>query len=74
MLASDTRTVNAMRVTAGITACGQRKPVCSTRSLRQISPGRWEDPDPQQPEDVRMPGRTHLTRTAKYEIDRVLEI
>ncbi|GFR87573.1 hypothetical protein ElyMa_000750200 [Elysia marginata] len=38
-----------MRVTAGVSGCGQRRPVSSTRSLRQVSPGRREDLDPHQP-------------------------
>ncbi|GFR60351.1 A disintegrin and metalloproteinase with thrombospondin motifs 3 [Elysia marginata] len=47
-----------MRVTAGVTACGQRRPVSSTRSLMQVSSGRQEDPDPQQPDSARrMSGR-----------------
>ncbi|GFR91096.1 hypothetical protein ElyMa_002584600 [Elysia marginata] len=38
-----------MRVTAGVTACGQRRPLCITSSLRQATLGRRKDPDPQQP-------------------------
>ncbi|GFR96358.1 hypothetical protein ElyMa_004450000 [Elysia marginata] len=63
------RTVNAMRVTVSVTGCGQRRPVCSTRSIRQVSPGRREDPDPQQPSSA---NRTlgcqdgHQTRTARW--------
>ncbi|GFS16278.1 hypothetical protein ElyMa_001468900 [Elysia marginata] len=49
--ACDHRTVNAIRVTAGVTvtACDQRRPICSTRPLRQVTPGRRNDTDPQQP-------------------------
>ncbi|GFR85855.1 hypothetical protein ElyMa_006039000 [Elysia marginata] len=57
-----------MRVTAGFTAWGKRRPVSSTRSLRQVSPGRREDSDPQQSGSVtRTSGcqDAHLTRTAK---------
>ncbi|GFR64517.1 hypothetical protein ElyMa_001924800 [Elysia marginata] len=31
---SDHRTIDAMRVTAGVTACGQRIPKCSTGTLK----------------------------------------
>ncbi|GFS08142.1 noelin [Elysia marginata] len=51
--ASDHRTVNAMRVTAGVTACGQMIQVCSKRTLRQVTSRRREDSDPQQPGSVR---------------------
>ncbi|GFR83374.1 amiloride-sensitive sodium channel subunit gamma [Elysia marginata] len=43
--------------------------VCSRRSVRQVTPGRRKDSDPQQPGSVtRMSGceEGHLTRTAKY--------
>ncbi|GFR97217.1 hypothetical protein ElyMa_000987600 [Elysia marginata] len=60
---------NATRVTAGVTACGQRRPVRSTRSLKQVSPGRREDPDTQQPGRAKRTSRCqeeHLTRTARW--------
>ncbi|GFR93297.1 hypothetical protein ElyMa_004375300 [Elysia marginata] len=51
--------------------CDQRRAVCSTRSLRQVSPGRREDSDPQQPGSLRrMSGSQEegqLTRTAKVD-------
>ncbi|GFR88412.1 hypothetical protein ElyMa_002516700 [Elysia marginata] len=53
-----------------VTACGQRGSICSTHSLRvtQVTSGRREDPDPQQPGSARrMSGcqeEVHLTRTA----------
>ncbi|GFR58403.1 hypothetical protein ElyMa_000029000 [Elysia marginata] len=57
-----------MWVTVGFTACGERGPECSARSLRQVSPGRREDPDPQQPCSAKRTSGCqdgHLTRTAK---------
>ncbi|GFS18214.1 hypothetical protein ElyMa_005001500 [Elysia marginata] len=69
--APDHRTVNTKQVTAGITACGLMRPICSTRTLRQISPGCREDPDPQHPGSVRRMSRCqeegYLTRTAKVD-------
>ncbi|GFR59381.1 ATP-binding cassette sub-family A member 1 [Elysia marginata] len=68
---SDIRTVNAMRVTAGLTVCCQRRPVCSTRTLRQVTTGRRENPDPQQQGSVRRVSgcqeEGHLTRTANVD-------
>ncbi|GFR90243.1 hypothetical protein ElyMa_006146200 [Elysia marginata] len=67
--AFDHRTVNPMRVTEGVTACGQMGPVCSTRALRQVSPGRREDPYLQQPSSVRrmsgMPGKRTPDQNSK---------
>ncbi|GFR77931.1 hypothetical protein ElyMa_003981300 [Elysia marginata] len=68
------RTVNEIRVTAGVTACDLRRPVCSTRdvkvttrTIRQVKPGRRNGTGPQPPgsvrkmsgcqEDVRMSGK-----------------
>ncbi|GFR90362.1 hypothetical protein ElyMa_000816100 [Elysia marginata] len=42
-----------MRVTAGVSACGQRRPMCSTRTLRPVTPRRRNDTDPQQPGSVK---------------------
>ncbi|GFS15446.1 hypothetical protein ElyMa_004932900 [Elysia marginata] len=66
--ASDLRAVKAMWVARGVTACGQRRPVSSTRSLKQVSPGRREDPNPQQPGSAQRTSGCqdgHLTRIAK---------
>ncbi|GFR94798.1 hypothetical protein ElyMa_006258400 [Elysia marginata] len=55
-----------MRVTVSVTVCGQRRPVSSTRSLRQVSPGRREDSDPQQTSSAKRTSQCqdrHLTRT-----------
>ncbi|GFR58628.1 multidrug resistance protein 1 [Elysia marginata] len=46
--ASDHKTANAMRIAAGVTACGQRRPVCYTSALRQVTPGLRKDLDTQQ--------------------------
>ncbi|GFR91363.1 hypothetical protein ElyMa_002591500 [Elysia marginata] len=54
-------TANAMRVV-------QMRPICSTRTLIQVTPGCREDSDTQQPDSVRrMSGcqEGHLTRAAK---------
>ncbi|GFR74118.1 hypothetical protein ElyMa_000422300 [Elysia marginata] len=67
-----------MQVTAGVTACGQRRPVSSTRSLNEtrcvclrslVSPGRGEDPHPQQPSGAKRTSGyqdRQLTRTARW--------
>ncbi|GFS07303.1 hypothetical protein ElyMa_002985800 [Elysia marginata] len=59
-----------MRVTANVTACGQKRLVCSSQTLRQVSPGCREDPDSQQSdsirlEDVRMPIRRTPNQNSK---------
>ncbi|GFR63670.1 hypothetical protein ElyMa_005488600 [Elysia marginata] len=60
-----------MRVTAGVTTCGQKRPLSNkcTRSLRQMPPGRREDPDPQQPVSANRTSECqdgHLNRTARW--------
>ncbi|GFR77822.1 hypothetical protein ElyMa_005833600 [Elysia marginata] len=56
-----------MRVIAGVTGFGQRRPLCSTRALRQETPGRRNDTDPQQPGSVnRMSGRTPDQLSSKH--------
>ncbi|GFR58559.1 biogenesis of lysosome-related organelles complex 1 subunit 1 [Elysia marginata] len=69
--ASDYLMVNAWWVTAGVNVCGQRRPICSTCTLRQVTPRRWEDSDPQQPGSIRRMSRCqeegHLTRIAKVD-------
>ncbi|GFR85631.1 macrophage mannose receptor 1 [Elysia marginata] len=58
-----------MRVTAGVPACDQRRPICSQRGLREVTSERRKDSDPQQPDSVRRMSEcqeeVRLTRTAK---------